>query len=339
MQSFDVRILTEDASRQLGFLSLNLNRAGDIYHKFCAFYSEDGTHEITQSVNYRYDDKTKKVKSREELDFISTNLETGLVETVTFHKEDGVLKCVTISKQPVQKSAYIGLIWSEGEIKEKQEFFSRFYNNESIKAGTYPFCDFANFVISSDYTNRLETIEVLKMQLSYENDPRPCMVDRDYTKIREKIKRLEDPKSDIFGDFYGEYIGNTIIMDDSKSILVIETLKDGYHYFTSVDISDTDAFNYDMIGEYHDSPLYFQRLKESEKTPMFRTKISDGEEEIIPLGDHITDEELRNYELFKSYCTESFGTIEKEKLSSLTLDKYSNSGNKYKLINKRNPKN
>ena len=338
-QRLSVRILTEDYERQLGYLSLSLTEGCDIRNKFCSFYNEDGTHEIIQSVNYDIDMNTKKVRAREHLEFISRDFETGLEEEVAFHKENGSLRCVTISRKPIQNSAYVSILWSEEDVKRQQLYFSRYYNNEPINAGTYVVGDFAHFVISGDYINRLADIEIEKRKLEYENDPRPYMIDRDFDKIRERIKKLEDPQNNMFSDFVGELIGNTIIKDGSKEILVFETLKDGYHYFTSLDVTGLDAFNYDMFDEYHNSPLYFQRLKESDKTPMFRTKISDGDEELIPLGDHITEEETKNYEWFKSYCEESFPTIEKGKMASLTLEKYSVSENKHKTINNKKSKN
>ena len=338
-QHFVVRILT-DEDRQVGFIMLDLNKAGDIDRKYCSYYNENVTHNISHSVDYSFDQETKKmVKDKESLSFASINLEEEIEEEVTFYRKNGVLTCVTISKHPLRNSAYISLLWHEDDVKRNQMFFSRYYNNVPIKAGTYIASDSAHHVIIGDYQNRLETIEILETRLEDEKDPKPYMRQSDFDRIRDKIKDLKDPKNDMFSGFVGELIGNTIIKDGSKEILVFETLKDGYHYFTSLDVTGLDAFNYDSYGEYHDSPLYFEAMKNTPKIPMFRTRVTEEEEVLVPFGDQITEEETKNYEWFKSYCTESFATIEKGKMSSLTLDKYSVSENKHKTNNNKNPKN
>ena len=107
---FKVRVLNEEASRQLGYLSLDLTPAGDIDHKFCSFYNEDGTHEIMQSINYDYNEQTKKVIPTECLSFIFYNLEAGLEEKVSFYKENGILKCITINKQALTNHAFDSIV-------------------------------------------------------------------------------------------------------------------------------------------------------------------------------------------------------------------------------------
>lgn len=119
---------------------------------------------------------------------------------------------------------------------------------------------------------------------------------------------------------------------DSKWILILETLKDDYHYFTSIDITNTDAFDVDFYHERKDGTSYYQAIKNSDKTPMFRTKIENGKEILIPLGEHITDNELRNFEIFKSYCVENFDTIESKRMATLYLDRYSQSKKSRELI-------
>ena len=65
------RILT-DEDRQVGFIMLDLNKAGDIDSKYCSYYNEEGTHNITHSVDYSFDQETKKmVKDKERLSFTS----------------------------------------------------------------------------------------------------------------------------------------------------------------------------------------------------------------------------------------------------------------------------
>jgi hypothetical protein len=328
---FQVRILSEDASRQLGYLSIDLTPAGDIDHKFCSFYNEDGTHEIMQSINYNYDEQAKKVTPTECLSFIFSNLETGLEEKISFHKEDGILKCITINKQGLKNHAFDSIVWSDDEVKEKNEFFSRFCNNARVEHATPLVCDMTNYIINKDFTGKLERIKDLQRILSYEHDP--LFAHYDYDKIREEIA-LADPKNDIFSGFYGEYIGNTVIKLESKLILIIETLMDDYHYFTSVDITNTDAFDVDFYHERNDGTSYYQAIESSDKKPMFRVKNENGNEVLIPLGEQITDDEIRNFELFKSYCVEDFSTIESKKMATLSLDKYSSSERGQQLVKK-----
>lgn len=330
---FQVRILSEDASRQLGYLSIDLTPAGDIDHKFCSFYNEDGTHEIMQSINYSYDEQTKKVTPTECLSFIFYNLETRLEEKISFYKVDGILKCITINKQGLRNHAFDSIVWSDDEVKTRDKFFSRFYNNAKVEHATPLVCDMTNYIINKDFTSKLERLNELQRILSYEDDSR-FNFQYDYDKIREEIDYLSDPKNDIFSGFYGEYIGNTIIKSDSSLTLIIETLSDGYHYFTSVDITNTDAFDIDFYHERNDGTLYYQAIANSNKTPLFRTKIENGEEILVPLGEQITDDELRNFELFKSYCVENFGTIESKRIATLSLDKYSVSERGQQLVKK-----
>lgn len=328
---FQVRILNEDSSRQLGYLSIDLTPAGDIDHKFCSFYNEDGTHQIIQSINYSYDEQTKKVTPTECLSFIFNNLETGLEEKISFYKVDGILKCITINRQSLRNHAFDSIVWSDYEVKRKDEFFSRFCNNAKVEHATPLECDMTNYIINKDFISKLERIKELQITLSYENDSR-FNFHHDYDKIREEIEYLLDPKNDIFSDFFGEYIGNTIIKSDSSLTLIIETLSDEYHYFTSVDITNTDAFDIDFCHERNDGTLYYQAIANSNKTPMFRTKIENGKEILVPLGEHITESEIRSFELFKSYCVDDFGIIESKKMATLSLDKYSNSERGQQLV-------
>lgn len=327
---FNVRILNEETTRQLGYLSLDLTPAGDIDHKFYCFYNEDRTHEIVQSIAYNYNEKTKKVTPTECLSYIFNDLEANTKEKVSFYKEDGNLKCVTISKNHELDDS---MVCSDDETKEKNEFFSRYCNNAPVEKATLLVCDTTNYIINKDFTYRLERTKELQEDLTYEDDP--SFNYYNYDKIREEIQYLTDPKNDIFSSFYGEYIGNTIIKSDSKLILVIETLKDDYHYFINVDITNTKAFDIDFYFERNDNYLYYQAIENADKTPMFRVKFEDGEEKLIPLGEQITDDELRNFEIFKSFCVESFDTIERKKMSTLSLDKCSKSHQSYELVKKK----
>lgn len=328
---FQARILTEDASRQLGYLSIDLTPAGDINHKFCSFYNEDGTHEIMQSIDYSYDEQTKKVTPTECLSFISLNLETGLEEKISFYKDNSILKGITISKQVLKNHAFDSIVWSDDKLKEKQMFFSRFCNNARVEEATTLVCDMTNYIINIDFTSKLEEIKELQRILSYEHDPRHEFY-HDYNKIREKIKYLADPKNDIFSSFYGEYIGNTVIKLNSKLILIIETLKDDYHYFTSVDITNTGAFDIDFYHQRKDDTLYYSTIESSDKKPMFRVKIENGNEVLIPLGEQITDDEIRNFELFKSFGIGDIGNIEIKRMATLSLGKYYTSEQEQKWV-------
>lgn len=56
---------------------------------------------------------------------------------------------------------------------------------------------------------------------------------------------------------------------------------------------------------------------------------------LVPLGNHITNEELKSFEIFKSYCVESFDTIESKKMATLPLAKSSHDDGP-KLVKKLN---
>lgn len=329
---FQVRILDEDTNRQLGYISLNLTPAGDIVDKFCSFYSEDGTHEIMQSINYKYDSKTKKVTPTENLSFIFYNLDSTLEEKVSFYKENSIVKGLTINKQALKNHAFDSIVWSSAKVEEKCEFYSRYRNNEKVEHLNCLASDMTNYLINKDFTSKLERLEDLQRTLSYEGDP--LFNFYNYDKIREEIEFLKDPKNDIFSSFYGDYIGNTIIKIDSKMILFIETLKDDYHYFTSVDITDTDAFDVDFYHDRKDGTSYYQAIESSDKRPKFRLKIENGSEVLIPLGENISDEERKNFELLNSYCDENIESIEAKKLATFSINKYSSTKKGHELVKK-----
>lgn len=319
---FSVRILNEEKNKQYGYLSLHLTSAGDIDHKFCSFSNEDGTRELQQFISYQYNDKTKQVIPMENLSFIFYNLENGLEEQVSFHKENGVLKCITINKQGLKNHMYDSIVWSDDEVKEKNNFFSRYCNNVKVEYATPLVCDFTNYIINKDFISKMEELKDLKRTLTYEGDSR--FDHYDYNEIRKRIEYLSDPKNDIFASFYGEYIGNTVIKQDSKLILIVETLEDDYHYFTYVDITNTNAFDVDFYHNRNAGTSYYNAVKNSNKKPMFRVKIENGEEILAPMEEQITDGELESFKSFKSYCTESFYDIYSKKLSVLNLNKYFN---------------
>ncbi len=301
-QQILVRVLSEDRSRQIGCLILDLTAAGDISRKFQSFYNEDGTRHITQRINYKYDDHSKKVVPLESVSYSFSDLETGIEEKVEFYKEDGVLKGLTISKQKLKNPGFESIIFSEEQVDEKCELFARYCNNATVEERhiTPLVCDMTNYIINKDFGG--------KHWVRFDH---------------ETGKPTE---------FYGEYIGNTIIKSGSQTTLIIETLKDEYHYFTSVDITGTHAFDVDFYHYRYDSSLYENALRKADKTPMFRVKIVDGEEVLVPLGEQITDAEIKNFEMFKSYCTESFGTIENKKMAAVSLNRASKSESSQQLL-------
>lgn len=52
----------------------------------------------------------------------------------------------------------------------------------------------------------------------------------------------------------------------------------------------------------------------------------------MPLGECITEDEIRSFELFKSYCDDDFVIIESKKMATLTLDKYSDGEQGLRLL-------
>lgn len=319
--SFQARVLSQDFKRQYGYLSLELTAAGDIDHKFCSFANTDGTHEIMQSVSYEYDKQTKQVIPFEYLIYDFKDWENGLEKKVTFYKENGILKGLTISKQKLRNHMYDSIVWSDKKVKEQCELFSRYSNHAQVENATPLVCDMTNYIINKDFTATSSRLKDLYRLLEYKPNssyPRPF----DYVRVKEEIKYLSNPENDIFSGFYGEYIGNTVIKNASKLILIVETLKDNYHYFTSVDITDTNAFDIDFLHDRNEGDSYYEAIMNSDKKPMFRTCIQDGEDILVPLGEQITEAERNNFELFKSYCPDSFSTLQKKELSTLPFNRH-----------------
>lgn len=330
--NFEVRILSEDKTKQLGYLSLDLTPAGDISHKFCSYYNEDGTHKITQSVAYSFDEKTKKTIPMEALSFTSKNPETGLEEIVSFNKENGSLKCVTVTKQNPGEYSF-GRITGPDDVSKKEEFFSKYSNDTLVTHASPLVCDSMNYIINKDFTYNSERLNELKLLLAFRDDS--TSKPQYYENIRKEIMDLENPENDPFKGFHGEYIGNTIVKIGSKLILYVETLSGDYHYFTCIDITGTDAFDLDLSDDREDGTKYYQVIEEADKMPSFRTKIIDGEEQLVPLYNiSTTASEENDYNIYKLYCKESFGAIERKGLSTLSLDKYSIGSSNYELVKK-----
>ena len=332
---FQVKITSEDGKRELGYLSLNLTPAGDIESKHCVFYNEDNTHEVVHQVIYKFDSTTKKTTSREFLRFTYHNLEEGIEERLVLEKETGVLRTVTYIKRDLAIAERTCSIDSIKVIDNAQEFYSRYCADGPIEEIKSFVGDSTNYIIDKDFTDRLADIMILRSKLEREGDTRSPYRHYDYDEIRKEIAYLEDPKNYFFTGFRGEYIGNTVVKVDSKVMVIFETLEDDYHYFTGVDITGTYAFAVDYESDRYDKDSYLQAVKNANKEPMFRVKIIDGEEVLFPLGEEITDEEKRKFEVFKTYCEESFGTITKKKLATMQAIKSSKDEKNPELVKKR----
>ena len=333
---FRAKITSEDGTKDLGYLSLDLTPAGDIKTKYCVFYNEDKTHEVTHQVLSKFNLKTKKTTSSEFLRFVYHNLEDGLEERLVLKKETGVLRTVTYIKRDLAIAERTCSIDSIKVIDNAQEFYSRYCADGPIEEIKYFVGDSTNYIIDKDFTDRLADIMILRSKLEREGDTRSPYRHYDYDEIRKEIAYLEDPKNYFFTGFRGEYIGNTVVKVDSKVMVIFETLEDDYHYFTGVDITGTHAFAVDYEYDRYDKDSYLQAVKNANKEPMFRVKIIDGEEVLFPLGEEITDEEKSKFETFKSYCEESLGVITKKKLATMQAIKSSKDEKNPELVKKEN---
>jgi hypothetical protein len=239
------------------------------------------------------------------------------------------LKCVTVTKQNPNEYSF-GRITGPDDVSKKEEFFSKYSNDTLVTHASPLVCDSMNYIINKDFTYNSERLNELKLLLAFRDDS--TSKPQYYENIRKEIMDLENPENNPFNGFYGKYIGNTIVKIGSKLILYVETLSGDYHYFTSIDITGTDAFDLDLSDDREDGTKYYQAIKEACKIPTFRTKIIDGEEQLVPISNTALEE--IDYNIYKLYCKESFGTIERKGLSTLSLDKYSIGSSNYELVKK-----
>lgn len=319
---FEVRLLKENEDRQFGYVSLDLTPSGDLSHKFCSFYNEDGTREIMQFISYHFNEDTKEVTANEHLHFVFNNLETGMEEQVEFHKTNGKLQGITIHKSELRNHMYDSIIWSKDNVDEKEYMFSRCFS-EKLLEGINPSCDETNWIINEDFIKRRNRIKELRNLMRYEKDERMkyCF---NFEGFKHELRELLNPKNNIFGRFVGNYVGSTIIKKDGRLLLIVETIKEKLHYFTQVDITNTNAFDVDMYKIRYDNTLYRNAIINASKMPMFRIKIENGEEVLVPFGEIPTEEEIQSFQEFKSYCIESFPSIENKKLATLSLKQNKN---------------
>lgn len=313
----EVRLLHEMENRQFGYVSLDLNSAGDMTEKFCSYYNADGTHEIMQYIFYYFNEETKEINTKESLSYILKNFETGMEERVNFSKTNGKLVGITISKNKQKNPVYESIVWSKDNLNEKEFMFSRCFS-EKLLMGISPTCDITNSIINQDFIYRRNRIKIVHRLLRYEKDEKNKSA-FNFRMLKQELKELLDPKNNVFGGFVGDYIGNTIIKKDGKLLLIVETVKDTLHYFTQIDITNTNAFDVDFYQDRYDSTLYYNAIRSASKMPMFRIKIENEDDVLVPFGENVTKEELQSYNDFKSYCLESFATIQSKKLSTLSL--------------------
>lgn len=319
---FQVRLLKENEDRQFGYVSLDLTPAGDLENKFCSYYNEDGTRTITQFIFYYFNEETKEITAKETLSYIFYNIETGMEEQVKFYKVNGRLQGITTHKSKLRDHQFDSIIWSEENVSEKECMFSRCFS-EKLLEGVNPNCDVTNHIINQDFIYRRNRIKELHRLMKYETDE-TMKHSFNFRWFKQELKELLNPQNDTFRGFVGSYIGNTIIKKDGKLLLIVETIKENLHYFTQVDITNTDAFDVDIYRERYDSTLYYDAIRNASKMPMFRIKIENGEEILVPFGEAPTEEEVQSFQEFKSYCIESFASIENKKLSTLSLKQNKN---------------
>lgn len=319
---FQVRLLKENEDRQFGYVSLDLTPAGDLFSKFCSYYNEDGTRTITQFIFYCFNEETKEITANEHLSYIFYNLETGMEERVIFYKTNGKLQGITTHKSKLRNHQFDSIVWRQNVVNEKECMFSRCFS-EQLLEGVNPNCDVTNQIINQDFIYRRNRIKELHRLMKYETDE-TMKHSFNFRWFKQELKELLNPQKDTFRGFVGNYIGNTIIKQDGKLLLIVETIKENLHYFTQVDITNTDAFDVDIYRERYDSTLYYNAIRNASKMPMFRIKIENGEEILVPFGEAPTEEEVQSFQEFKSYCIESFASIENKKLSTLSLKQNKN---------------
>lgn len=323
--SFIARVLTPVTHQQLGFMSLDLTPAGDIRDKYCSYYSNDGLRHITQSVRYEFESKTQTIKRYERLSYTAANLSHATEETVTFYKDDGVLTGLTINKQALKNHAFDSVVWSEDNVKEQNQLFARFSSKKEVEDATVSNCDMVNYLINRDFTARKKRIGHLERLLANKNPNTVNLLE--YDRIETELRYWQDPENDTFRGFYGTYVGNTIIKNGDSEGLFIETERDGCRYFTFVNITDTKAFKVDIYHDRIDGQAYYDAIMNASKTPAFRLQLVNGSYTLVPMGDHLTEDETYFYGLFNSITVNNdLGALEDEGYGTLTLGKKPNPG-------------
>lgn len=318
---FTVRLLHEKEQKQFGFISIDLNTAGDITHKFCSYYNAEGTRKIMQSCFYWYNEETKEVITNENLNYIFCNLETEMEEKVEFHKRNGEIEGITISKEALRNHAYDSIVWSEEEVERQSYLFARCYSEKLLNKNQIN-CDVTNDIINNDFTYKRKRIKELRDLMKYEKE-KEYQYMFNFRRYKEEIRYLLDPKNDNFRGFVGEYVGNTVIQENGILMLIIETIKEGLHYFTGIDITNTGAFNVDIYREREEGEgeAYYRVMRNASKYPLFRLKIENGVETLIPFNMEISKKELETYNQFKKHCSENFTTLADKKLATLSFKK------------------
>lgn len=265
--------LLDDKDNLTGYLELYLTPAGDIEEKEVWYYNEDRTHVIKQNIYYEYDKDTKKIIPHETLSFINKNYETDKETVLTFNKCNGIIKGISV-KERKNIDYDDRVLYPIEEVKDSSYLYSRYRNGEYTPSLYESYTsEIANEIISIDFINK---------------------------------------ENNLFSKFIGDYVGNTVIKNGDNVTLYVETIDSGFHYFSKVILNDLSAFNYDIIGQQHINPLnYYLDLEKTSKKPTFKVVIVDGREELVPLNDSITNEELKEFQKYKAHFILSIDELNK----------------------------
>lgn len=307
-RSFVVRILSCDNQRQLGFMSLDITPAGDVKRKYCSYYNQEGTHQIVQAVTYEYNEEEKKLERFEETSYVLRDFTSLEEQSVVIYKTKGTIMGLSVDVQPLRNHAFDSIVWSEDNFKRQEKLFTRYSSPEEVADSNFLSCNMVNYLVNKDFTERKNRIKHIESILANKS-PESLSIDYyGFDLMRRELETLKRSE-DVFAGFLGTYTGNTVIRINGNEYLFVETESEGCRYFTFVDITNTNAFDIDFYHDRQNGSSYYDAVISSSKAPAFKMANINGNYTLVPIGDALTEDEIKYYNLFTSICNENLENL------------------------------
>lgn len=316
----NARIFNKDG-KQIGYVSIDLNAAGDITSKTCFYENPEDTHNIHYTLN--------------------TGIKDGKIqkeEHFTFEIKDGnSTKVIKISQTD---GKIVGMSSSQQRTKTKEEIqfqsITDFTIDPSSPQGIRTYVA-NNISQEKDYKKRRGLLipwECRTLEDDLFEYRKKCEVLESY-KDRKFIRRdvidfCEDPSNDLYAGFRGDYIGNIFNLTDNGYIAYVVTTQakdnNNFNLYTMLNLEGTNinqgtnpcAWDYE---EGRDKK-YFEAVKSADRTPRFVTQVlQDGSERLVLYeGQKALESDCPEYAEFKSTYLDPFTDIEPISIGKL-LDK------------------
>lgn len=284
-----IRIFNKDKV-QVGCAFVHLTPAGDIDSKTCFYQNPDKTEEIMHTI---YNKINNEKSSKDEHFSFKRNSKAG-TKKVEISQRDGRVVGASVLEQELETAQDVAF----------QSITELGVDENTPKLKTYV----ASCVIDeSEREKRGGTLI-----------PWECMT------LEEDLFNA-DSNNNFLKHFKGSYIGNILRLTPNgyEACIVTKHQKDGksYRIYTLIDFSGTNITRGTGLDEYMGEdrdPQYFERLRNSDKTPTFITIIDEnGNEKLVLYKGNAVHGECAEYNEFVENFIAPFSDIKPIQISKI----------------------